>query len=221
MIKAVIFDLDGTLADTLADLADSCNFALSSCGFPNHPLEKYKYFVGNGIPKLTEKIIPEDKLNEENHKRVYTAFLNRYSEHYVDKTVPYDGILTTLNSLKESGCKIAVVSNKAQEMCEKVINKLFGNIFDAVVGKREDYPAKPDPTLTLNTVASLKVNPDECVFIGDSGVDMKTATNSGIKSIGVLWGFRTKEELLENNANYLAAFPEEIIDIIKEINNEA
>ncbi len=218
MIKAVLFDLDGTLVNSLEDLANSTNYALEKFGFPTHETEKFKYFVGDGMPKLIERVLPEDKRDTKTHSLVLECFMNHYREHYVDKTAAYNGINELINSLKEKGLKIAVISNKAQEMAVTVANKLFGDVFDIVCGKQEGYPAKPDPALTLKVINDLGVTPNECVFIGDSGMDMAVAKNAKCHSIGVLWGFRTMEELGDYGADYIVHMPFEILQIIGEIN---
>lgn len=216
MIKAAIFDLDGTLINSLEDLADSTNYALSLYGFPTHKTDKYKYFVGNGIPKLIERALPDNTDNETKEK-VFKSFMEYYKVHFVDKTVIYDGISKLLNELRSSGIKLAVVSNKAQVMASVIEQKLFFGEFELFYGKREGYPTKPDATLTNEVIKSLGVKPSECVFIGDSGMDALTAVNADCIGIGVLWGFREKEELLENGAHYIADTPEDILKIIKEI----
>ena len=137
MIKAVLFDLDGTLADSLSDLADSTNFALSEMGFPLHGRDEYKYLVGDGIPKLIERALPEGKKTEQNKKQCLDIFMRRYKEHYHDKTVAYDGIPDMLSRLKSDGMKIAVISNKADDMAVKVTEKLFGSIFDVMSKSRK------------------------------------------------------------------------------------
>lgn len=217
MIKAVLFDLDGTLVDSLQDLADSTNFALEGLRFPTHETEKYKHFVGDGIPKLIERALPKDAKTEENKRACLELFMARYREHYFDKTDAYDGIKNLLSALRSKGFKIAVISNKAQEMAEKVADKVFGDIFDVVAGKREGYKTKPDPALTLEVVKELGVSPENCVLIGDSGMDMAAAAGAKIIGIGVTWGFREKLELLQNGAKYIAETPAQILDIIKEI----
>ncbi len=219
MIKAVLFDLDGTLVNSLEDLAGSSNYALEKMGFPIHETEKYKYFVGNGMPNLIERVLPEDKRVESIHKETLSIFMNHYKEHYVDKTVVYDGINSLIKTLKEKGYKLAVVSNKIQEMTETVVNKLFpGGDFDIVCGKQEGYPVKPAPGLALKVISDLGVESCECVFIGDSGMDAALAVNLGCIGIGVLWGFREKTELLENGANYIAEEPSDILSILEGIN---
>ncbi len=220
MIKAVLFDLDGTLVNSLEDLAASTNYALKTLGFPTHKTEKFKMFVGNGMPKLIERALPEDSRDEATKEKALKIFMDHYRVHYKDKSYVYDGMAEVVGSLKKAGFKTAVISNKAQEMTDEVVSKLLGDKFDAVCGKREGYPTKPDPTLTLEVMSNLGVNPSECVFIGDSGMDCKTAVNSGCIGIGVLWGFREKQELLENGASYIAEKPERLIDIINEINEK-
>ena len=215
MIKALLFDLDGTLVNSLFDLAESTNFALGKMGFDTHDTECFKYFVGDGMQKLIERALPEDKRDIDTVKTTLDIFMNHYREHYVDKTVTYEGILPLLDKL--SHYKKAVVSNKVQEMAIVVTEKLLGDKFDIVCGKREGYPTKPDPTLTLEIISELGVKPKECVFIGDSGMDMKVAKNAGCTALGVLWGFRKKDELLSNGADYIVSTPIEILHIIKEI----
>ncbi len=218
MIKAVLFDLDGTLVNSLEDLADSTNFALKEFGFPTHETEKFKYFVGDGMAKLIERVLPQDSRDGITHAKVLECFMNHYREHYIDKTVAYNGINELISGLKAEGLKMAVISNKVQEMALTVTNKILGDVFEIVCGKQEGYPAKPDPTLTLKVINDLGVMPNECVFIGDSGMDMAVAKNAKCLSIGVLWGFRTKEELCNNGADFIAEEPSKILRIIGDIN---
>lgn len=220
MIKAVLFDLDGTLVNSLEDLANSTNYALSKYGFPTHETEKYKYFVGDGMQKLIERVLPESERDNDTKQKVFDCFFAYYREHYCDKTTVYSGILRLIDELKSNGIKMSVVSNKAEEMAVTVVKKLFVNTFDIVCGKREGYPAKPDARLTLKVINDLKVAPSECLFIGDSGMDMAAAVNANCKGVGVLWGFRTKEELLSNGADYIIENPLQIVEIIKELNDE-
>lgn len=216
MIKAVLFDLDGTLVNSLFDLGASTNYALEKMGFPTHETEKYKYFVGDGMAKLIERALPESKRDKETIKTTLDIFMEHYRAHYVDKTVPYDGISELLDKL--TGVKKAVISNKADEMVIPLTKKLLGDRFDIVCGKREGYPTKPDPTLTLEIIGELGVEPKECIFVGDSGMDMAVAKNSGCVAVGVLWGFREKEELLANGADYIISSPDEILHILEELN---
>ena len=215
MIKAVLFDLDGTLVNSLEDLADSTNYALGKLGFPTHKTDEYNYFVGDGIPKLIERALPESARTGETEKKCLDIFMARYREHYHDKTYAYKNMPELVNFLRKQGVKTAVISNKAQEMAEKVVAKLFGDVFDTVAGKREGYPAKPNPKLTLQIMKKLGAEPSDCAFVGDSGMDMAVAVNAGALPIGVLWGFRTKAELIKNGAAYTAENPDELIEILK------
>ncbi len=219
MIRAVLFDLDGTLVNSLEDLSISTNYALSKYGFPTHETEKYKYFVGDGMQKLIERVLPPEHRDDETKIKVFECFWNYYAEHYLDKTKAYDGIHNVIEALKEKDIKVAVVSNKADQMAKIVADKIFGDMFDFVTGKREGYPTKPDPTLTLEVISDLGVVPNECVFVGDSGMDMATAKNSGCVAFGVLWGFRKADELSQNGADYLLENPNQIIETIRVINN--
>lgn len=218
MIKAVLFDLDGTLVDSIEDLADSTDKALKSLGFSGHTLAEYKYFVGDGIPKLIERALPENRRDEKTVGTCLELFMADYRVHYHDKTRAYKGVSEMLTYLKQNGLKLAVISNKAQEMAEKVVANLFGDIFDCVAGKREGYKTKPDPALTLLVIHSLGVTPAECILAGDSGMDMAAAVNAGALPVGVLWGFRTAEELQKNGAEYLFSTPAEITELVGRLN---
>ncbi len=221
MIKAVIFDLDGTLVNSLDDLAVSTNYSLEKHGFNTYPVEDYKYLVGDGMVKLIERAIPDEQFNNDTFKSVFDCFMAHYRENFLVNTVAYDGIKDVLSALSNMGLKLAVVSNKADDMAKRVVKSIFEQgVFTVVSGKREGYPVKPDPTLTLEIIGQLGVKPQECVFVGDSGMDTATAVNSGCYPLGVLWGFRAKAELLENGAKSLAKTPEEIIEIIKGIQND-
>ena len=148
-------------------------------GFPGHTVGEYKYFVGDGIPKLIERALPENRRDKETKDACLKLFMADYRVHYHDKTNAYDGVREMLSELKSGGLKLAVISNKAQEMAEKVASTLFGDIFDLVAGKREGYKTKPDPALTLFVMDSLGVSPSECALAGDSGMDMAAAVNAG------------------------------------------
>lgn len=215
MIKAIFFDLDGTLVNSLADLANSGNYALQQFGFPTHKTDDYKYFVGDGMHKLIERILPLEKRTETTVDEVLAVFMNHYRKHFVDKTAVYNGIIELLSLLKKDNYKTVVISNKEQGMATAVTEKLLGGYFDLIYGKREDFPAKPNPKLLLKIMGELNVRPEECIMIGDSGMDMAVAVNAECKSIGVLWGFRKREELAENGADYIVKTPEEIYNIIK------
>lgn len=217
MIKAVLFDLDGTLVNSLYDLAAAANYCLENEGFATHALEKYKYFIGNGIPNLIERALPEGQKTPEKVAEVKEKFLRRYSAHCCDETRPYEGIYELLTALKQKGIKAAIITNKAQSMTDIIVKKLFGDDFVYVLGKREDFPLKPDPTSARYLMEKLSLTPENCLFVGDSGVDMQTALNAEVKSVGVLWGFREREELLKNGANYIIDAPHQLLGIIEEL----
>lgn len=218
MIKAVLFDLDGTLVNSLYDLADASNYALTVKGYPTHETEKYKYFVGNGMPNLMERILPSEERSAEKINELLDIFLGYYKEHYLDKTVVYEGIIPLLKALKAQGIMVGVVSNKADGMTQLIIEKLLDGYFDIVQGKLEGFLPKPDPALTLLVMSKLGVKPDECIFIGDSGMDAALGVNCGAVPVGALWGFRTKEELIENGAEYTIDNPLTLLDILKDKN---
>ncbi len=213
-MELIIFDLDGTLLDTLADLADSANYTIEQMGYSTHPLESYRYFVGNGVPKLLERCLPDDKRNEKNIAAAREIFAEYYSIHFADKTKPYEGVSELLEKLKNSGVKMAVASNKSDEFTQSIVKRFFGDIFDMVQGGKVDVPKKPAPDIAFGIMERLGAVPENTYFAGDSNVDMYTAKNAGITAIGCLWGFRTKEELLDSGANFLAEKPSDICDII-------
>lgn len=219
MIKAVLFDLDGTLVDSLTDLADGVNRAIAQRGFATHPVEAFKYFVGDGIPKMIERALPENCRDAATVDEIKKDFLEYYSQHYADNTYAYNGMPELVNTLKNQGYIIAVVTNKQQDMADEVVKSLYGDVFDLIFGKREGIPAKPDPTAALMAMEQLGVKPEECVFIGDSGMDVATAVNSGAVPVGELWGFRDREELLKNGAKYIIEKPQQLLDIIEELKN--
>ena len=219
MIKAVLFDLDGTLANTLNDLGNSVNCTLKKYGYPTHSLESYKLKVGGGMRNLIHKSLPESDRNEETELKLLKDFLDYYSKHFVDETVLYEGIEPLLHKLKEKGMKLAVVTNKAQDMTDLLLKKLFSDdTFDYILGKREGIPTKPDPEPAFIVIDKLNVNSDECIFLGDSGVDMLTALNCGALPVGVLWGFRSADELKKSGCRFLLNNPDELLTLIEAIN---
>lgn len=218
MIKAVLFDLDGTLVDSLIDLASSTNYALGLKGFPAHEVEEFKYFAGDGMPKMMERALPQENRDEKTVKEILDLFLPHYAMHYADNTYAYEGVPELVSELKQRGFIVAVVTNKAQHMADKVVNKLYGDSFKLIFGLRPNIPAKPDPTAALMAMEELGVKPEECVFIGDSGMDVATAVNSGAVPVGELWGFRKEDELLANGAKYIIKKPDELLKIIEELN---
>jgi phosphoglycolate phosphatase len=215
MFKAVIFDLDGTLLDTIDDLADSMNSVLKQFNYPLHDVEAYKYFVGNGMRKLVERALPESERSDENISRGHTALLEEYNKRWDNKTKPYNGIPELLDALLMKGIKIAVLTNKTHEFAKLVVEKLLKNWkFDVILGERKGLPVKPNPAGALEIVKMLDVEASECLYLGDTAVDMKTAVAAGMYAVGVLWGFRKADEIKEGGAKILISRPAEALDLL-------
>lgn len=215
MKKLVIFDLDGTLLNTIADLAHSTNYALNKLGYPTHEIEKYKFMVGNGIDKLFERALPEEEKSKENVLRVRKEFVPYYDIHNADDSRPYPGIPELLSYLQDAGVQIAVASNKYQAATQKLVDHYFPEIhFTAVLGQREGVKVKPDPIIVSDILEIAKVAKEEALYVGDSGVDMQTAANAGVTACGVTWGFRPRTELEEFNPSYIADTAGEIKNLI-------
>jgi len=214
MFRNVIFDLDGTLLNTLDDLADAGNYTCRLNGWPEHSVEAYKYFVGNGIPKLVERFSPEQYRTPEILKAALDIFVPYYDTHKEDKTVPYTGIPEALMRLKNANIRMAVLTNKAHPLAQSVMERYFPGVFPYVQGALPDVPTKPDPMLLHRLMEKMGASAADTLFVGDSNVDIKTAKNGGLTSCGVLWGFRTAQELKQEGADYLVQSPGELIDII-------
>ena len=211
MKKLVIFDLDGTLLNTIADLANSTNYALKVLGYPIHEPDKYNFMVGNGINKLFERALPDGEKTEENVLRVRQEFVPYYDQHNADKSRPYPGVTELLETLQPAGMQLAVASNKYQAATEKLIAHYFPNTkFTAVFGQREGIPVKPDPIIVKEILQIAKVQEEETLYVGDSGVDMQTAINAGVTSCGVTWGFRPRTELESFHPDHIVDNAEEI-----------
>ncbi|MDF9829237.1 HAD family hydrolase [Parabacteroides sp. PF5-6] len=217
MIKLVIFDLDGTLLNTIADLAESTNYALAQHGFPTHPTTAYNFFVGNGINKLFERALPEGEKTEENILRIRQSFLNYYSQHNRDRSTPYAGIPELLKALQQKGIRLAVASNKYHEATRELIAHYFPETsFVEVLGQREGIAPKPDPTIVFDILATAGVQAEETLFVGDSGVDMQTAKNAKVCACGVTWGFRPRHELEGFQPEFIVEEAAEIRGIVGE-----
>ena len=215
MKKLVIFDLDGTLLNTIADLAHSTNYALNKLGYPTHEIEKYNFMVGNGIDKLFERALPEGEKSKENVLRVRKEFVPYYDIHNADDSRPYPGIPELLSYLQDAGIQITVASNKYQAATEKLIAHYFPGIrFVAVFGQREGVKVKPDPTVVYDILQIADVPKEEVLYIGDSGVDMQTAINSGVTSCGVTWGFRPRTELESFCPDFIVDKAEAVLSIV-------
>lgn len=216
MTKLIIFDLDGTLIDTMEDIANACNYALRQCGCPERRLDEYNMLVGRGIDNLFRGALPEGKKDEDMVVRMRGYFVPYYNEHKCDCTRPYPGIIGTLEELHGRGIAFAVASNKYQEGTEQLVEKFFGKYgFVKVLGQREGKPIKPDPEIVMEAMEGVPgIMPEEVVYCGDSDVDMQTGIGAGVTTIGVTWGFRTREELEAYRPWKLIDKPEEICSII-------
>ena len=208
--KTYVFDLDGTLLNTINDLAASVNFALKEYGMPQHTVDEVRNFVGNGVKKLMERAVP-DGLDNPLFEDAYATFKKHYLEHGLDTTKPYPGIVDLLRELKKRGKNIAVVSNKFYDATGELVRHFFGEYVKVAIGERENIRKKPAPDTVLEAFRLLGVDKEEAVYIGDSDVDVNTAKNVVIPCISVLWGFRDKEFLIENGATTFVETPQEIL----------
>ena len=213
MLKLCIFDLDGTTADTIEDLSHAADYALRKKGLPTHTLDEYKYFVGNGIPKLISRAAKTD--DKAVLQELLSDFKDYYAKHLTDKTKAYTGIDEMLKALSNKGIRLAVYSNKADEYVGVILEKLFPGVsFLWYAGNRNGYSPKPDVELMMSFLNRDNIKPEECLFVGDSNVDIQTAKNAKMRSCGVLWGFRTKEELENEGADFIATKPGDILKIV-------
>lgn len=213
--KLVIFDLDGTLLNTIGDLAVACNAMLALRALPQHTYEEYCHFVGNGILRLVERALPEPLRTPENVALARADFVKYYTEHIDVHTKPYAGIPELIDDLHRRGILLAVASNKFQAGTEKLIRLFFPAApFAVVFGQREGVPLKPDPAVVGEILARTGVTREETLYVGDSGVDMETAAAAGVRSVGVTWGFRSREELVQAGAQHLVDHPAQITALL-------
>lgn len=210
MYNTYIFDLDGTLLSSLADLAASCNYALRTNGMPERTLDEVRRFVGNGVKKLMERATP-DGLQNPLFDKTLADFRQHYMKHNLDTTCPYEGVMPMLEELQRRGKKVAVVSNKFYAATQELCHHFFGNLVTVAIGEREDIRKKPAPDTVIEALRQLNATAEESVYIGDSDVDIDTARNAGMPCISVLWGFRDKDFLIEHGATTLVATPQEIL----------
>lgn len=217
--QTVLFDLDGTLIDTLDDLADSINRVLAARGYPLHPTDAYRYFVGEGARVLVERALPAAARTAANVDACLAAFREDYARNWLVKTQLYPGIPALLDGLTARGIGLSILSNKPQRNVRDLVDALLGRwTFDQVLGQREGVPTKPDPAGALEVARALQVNPAEVLFLGDSGVDMLTAVAAGMYAAGALWGFRDADELLTAGAQVLLPNPPAVLDLFDHTN---
>lgn len=214
MIKTVIFDLDGTLLNTIQDLADAGNWVCRSNGWPEHSVEEYKQMVGRGIPNLVRRFSPQSAQSPLLQAAALDSFSSRYGAHSMDATAPYSGIPQVLAALRDAGVQTAVYSNKADEFSRALMKRFFPGVFALVRGKLPGVPVKPDPTGLRGIMKELGASAETTVFVGDSDVDMLTAHNAGLPAYGAAWGFRGAEELAAAGAEQIAESPEQLIPLL-------
>ena len=211
--KAIIFDLDGTLLDSLEDIADSMNLVLQNAGFPTHPVEAYKYFIGDGIDILVERALPREDISTAVVAKCLTAIKKVYGERWAAKTHPYPGIANLLNRCEAIGLKMGILSNKPDDATQATVNHfLLPETFAAIHGARPDIPKKPHPLGAELMAGQMGMEPAECIFLGDMPVDMQTAVEAGMYPVGALWGMRTARELSAGGAKILAVTPADLAD---------
>lgn len=218
-IDLAVFDLDGTLVNTILDLGNSVSYALRQYGFPTRTIEEYTNFVGNGTYMLIKRSVPKEFFDDEGVCRsVHKAFSDYYALHYADFSRPYENIREVLGKLKNLGVKLCVLTNKPQRFAMDILHKFFPeNTFDIIFGSRDGVPKKPDPTAENEIISLMNSDSQRTVHIGDSDVDVYTAHNAGVKCIGCTWGFRTEESLNLAGADFIAHSPEDLVNIISEL----
>ena len=211
-LRGILFDMDGTLLDTLEDLADSANHSLARFGLPVHPVEAYRYFVGDGIENLARRVLPEDRRDPQTVGEVAEAVSREYAERWADKTRPYPGIPELLDALSAQKVPMAILSNKPHAFTLAIAEHYFRRwTFAAVFGARDTHPRKPDPSAALEISAAFGLRPAQVLYAGDTNTDMQTARNAGMFPVGVLWGFRDRQELLTSGALSLASRPADLL----------
>jgi phosphoglycolate phosphatase len=211
--RAVLFDLDGTLLDTLEDLAHAANAALTACGYPTHSVPAYRMLVGAGVRKLFERALPPDKVTPAEIERCAAVFREAYARGWNIHTRPYDGIRDMLECVAQRGLAMAVLSNKPDDFTQRCVREYFPDVpFALVLGEKPGVPPKPDPTGARQIVAALGIPPEEFLYLGDTSIDMETARLAGMCPVGALWGFRSREELVGAGAAIVIARPGELLD---------
>ena len=212
-IRGVIFDLDGTLLDTLEDLVDAANATLAHFGFPGHSPDAYRYFVGDGLITLIERIVPEKNRSQPEIAACMDTFLQLYGQSWDLKSRPYAGILEMLQQLRQTGLQLGVLSNKPHAFTRLSVQRFFAaDAFDFVFGQRDDVPRKPDPAGAKEIAGLMQLQPQQILYVGDTATDMQTGNRAGMSTMGVIWGFRERQELEESQAGIIVTHPSEIVN---------
>jgi len=213
--KAVLFDLDGTLLDTIADLSDSMNIVLNQLGFPGHDAETCKKFVGDGVEMFAFRALPENERNDNTVAKCAALLREEYGTRWAEKTRPYEGIPELLDEMTRANLMMAILSNKPDDFTKATVAELLAEWhFYPVIGAMPEVPKKPDPNLALHIAQELTVHPEQFLYLGDTGTDMKTAQAAGMFPVGALWGFRTAEELITSGAQALVEHPREVLELL-------
>jgi len=218
MIKTIIFDMDGTILNTIDDIAESVNHAFIAKGYQKQSIEAVKMAVGSGAFTLIDRLAPKHLTHEEKMS-LFDVYQAHYDKHSNVHTGPYEGIMPLLDDLRHKGFKLAVVSNKLEYLVQELNEKIFNNYFDVSIGEVAGIPVKPAPDMLYKALKLLKVEKEEALFIGDSDVDMLTAFNAGLKSVGVTWGYRDQKTLEENHATYIIHHPKDLLEVIERNQN--
>lgn len=213
-----IFDMDGTLLDTVVDIAESSNYALKQKGYSGHKVDEYRYFVGNGVRKLIERALPEKARTEKIIDECLALFNTHYNENCMNRTEPYPGITEVFEYIDEEGIKTSILSNKSHDFTEKIAEYYFNTgLFTGILGASDRFKRKPDPDSALYLAEKMQIEPAKIVYVGDTATDMKTAKAAGMIAVGAEYGFRGRDELLSNGAEYLVSSPEELIMLFENI----
>ncbi len=213
--RAVLFDLDGTLLDTLADLGNSMNSVLARAGWPEHSLADYKYYIGDGVDNLVRRVLPENRRDAATINEYVAALREEYGRRWAEQSCPYPGIPDLLDTLQVRGLKMAILTNKMDDFAGRVVARLLpGWRFESVLGDRPGFPRKPDPAGALDIAVRLGLSPAEFLYLGDTGIDMQTARAAGMMAVGALWGFRPAEELRAGGAEVLIERPAELLRLL-------
>lgn len=221
-IDTVVFDLDGTLLNTLEDLADSVNYAMKQHGLPEHTIEEVRAYVGNGVAKLIERSIPQG-IDNPHYEQILDTFKKHYALHCEDKTRPYEGIMELLAQLKQQNFRMAIVSNKFDGAVKKLNERYFGQYISVAIGESATVQKKPAPDTVYQALAELAADVSRAVYVGDSEVDRQTAANVPMTCVSVTWGFRTRKQLLEAGASdaYMIKTPQELLPLLSRLQQEA